>query len=145
MPSDGSSRQTLCAEGIGFARHAAVSCGADDRQGLEQLCRDLTRPALANKRLQTKTAGQVVLRLQAPWHDASGDVAGIHAAPGPRLHLVRFGVRITSPCAVSGLPLCEPWRAGTRRESAHAGSSARAHSLKVVSYEALRFEKYFLR
>jgi len=32
-------------------------CGADDRQALEQLCRYLTRPALANERVQTSAAG----------------------------------------------------------------------------------------
>jgi hypothetical protein len=30
-----------------------VRCGADDRQALEQLCRYITRPALANRRVQT--------------------------------------------------------------------------------------------
>jgi len=28
-------------------------CGADDRQALELLCRYITRPALANERVQT--------------------------------------------------------------------------------------------
>ena len=28
-----------------------------------------TRPALANERVQTNTAGQVVLRLKTAWHD----------------------------------------------------------------------------
>jgi hypothetical protein len=28
----------------GFSLHAAVRCGADDRQALEQLCRYITRP-----------------------------------------------------------------------------------------------------
>ena len=36
-------------------------CGADDRQALEQLCHYIARPALANERVQTNAAGQVVL------------------------------------------------------------------------------------
>jgi len=35
----------------GFSLHAAVRCGADDRQALEQLCSYISRPALANERL----------------------------------------------------------------------------------------------
>ena len=40
----------LCVEIDGFSLHALVRCGADDRQALEQLCRYITRPALANLR-----------------------------------------------------------------------------------------------
>jgi hypothetical protein len=44
--------------------HAAVRCDADERQRLEQLCRYVTRPALANERVQINSAGQVVLKLR---------------------------------------------------------------------------------
>jgi hypothetical protein len=48
-------------EAAGSAQHnqgsrlkaPSVRCGADDRQALEQLCRYITRPALANRRVQT--------------------------------------------------------------------------------------------
>ena len=55
----------------GLTLHAAVRCAADDRQALEQLCRYITRPALANERVQTNTAGQVVLKLKTPWRDGT--------------------------------------------------------------------------
>jgi hypothetical protein len=57
-------KQSLCADIDGFSRHAAVRCGADDRQALEQLCRYITRLALANDRVQTNAARQVVLKLK---------------------------------------------------------------------------------
>ena len=57
MPRDADFKQTLCADIDGFSMHAAVHCGADDRQALEQLCRYITRPALANERVQTNAAG----------------------------------------------------------------------------------------
>jgi hypothetical protein len=38
-PRDADFNQTLCADVDGFSLHAAVRCGADDRQALEQLCR----------------------------------------------------------------------------------------------------------
>ena len=55
----------------GTVQHAAVRCGADDQQALEQLCRCITRPAVANERVQTNAAGQVVLRLKTPWRDGT--------------------------------------------------------------------------
>jgi hypothetical protein len=50
----------------GLSLHAAVRCGADDRQALEHRCRYITRSALANERVQTNAAGQVVLKLKTP-------------------------------------------------------------------------------
>ena len=44
---------------------------ADDRQALGQLCRYITRPALATERVQTNAAGQVVLKLKTPWRDGT--------------------------------------------------------------------------
>ncbi len=40
-------KQTLCADIDGLSLHPAVLCDADDLQALEQLCRYITRPALA--------------------------------------------------------------------------------------------------
>ena len=66
LPRETDFNQTLCADMRGFSLHAAVRCGADDRQALEQLCRYITRPALANERVQCNAAGQVVLKLKTP-------------------------------------------------------------------------------
>jgi hypothetical protein len=40
-------KQTLRADSDGFSLHAALRCGADGRQSLKQLCRNITPPALA--------------------------------------------------------------------------------------------------
>ena len=61
-----------------------MSCAARDRQALETVCRYVTRPVLANVRVQCMAAGRVALKLKAPWRDgtthATGDVAaGVHA------------------------------------------------------------------
>ncbi len=71
LPREKDFKQLLCADNDGFSLHAAVRCGADDRQALEQLCRYITRPALANERVQTNATGQVVLKLKTPWHDGT--------------------------------------------------------------------------
>ncbi len=99
MPRQTEFKQTLCADIDGFSLHAAVRCGADDRQALEQLCRYITRPALANERVQTNAAGQVVLRLKTPWRDGTTHLVMsplefmqrlAALVPRPRLHLIRF-------------------------------------------------------
>ena len=79
--------------------HAAVRCAADDRQALVQLCRYITRPALANERVQTSAAGQVVLKLKTAWRDGTTHLVMsplelmlrlAALVPRPRLHLIRF-------------------------------------------------------
>ena len=64
MPRQTDFKQTLCADIDGFSLHAAVRCNADDRQALGQLCRCITCPALANERVQTRAARQVLLKLK---------------------------------------------------------------------------------
>jgi hypothetical protein len=99
MPRNADFKQNLCADISGFSLHAAVRCGADERQALEQLCRYITRPALANERVQTNAAGQVVLKLKTPWRDGTTHLVMsplefmqrlAALVPRPRLHLIRF-------------------------------------------------------
>jgi hypothetical protein len=76
-----------------------VRCAADDCDALEQLCRTITRPALANERVQTNAAGQVVLKLKTAWRDGTTHLVMsplefmqrvVALVPRPRLHLIRF-------------------------------------------------------
>ncbi len=99
MSRDTDFKKTLCADIDGFSLHAAVRCDADDRHGLEQLCRYITRPALANERVQTNAAGQVVLKLKTAWRDGTTHLVMsplefmqrlAALVPRPRLHLIRF-------------------------------------------------------
>ena len=72
---------------------------ADQRKELEQLCRYITRPAIANERLQRNRAGQVVLQLKSPYKDGTTHIVMeplefmerlAALVPRPRLHLIRF-------------------------------------------------------
>lgn len=99
MPRDMDIKQNLYADNNGFNLHAAVRCASDDRLGLEQLCRYITRPALANERVQINAAGQVVVKLKTAWRDGTthlvmsplGFMQCLAAlVPRPRLHLIRF-------------------------------------------------------
>jgi hypothetical protein len=76
-----------------------VRCEADDRQGLERLCRYITRPALAYDRVQGNAAGRVVLKLKTRWRDGTTHLVMsplefmqrlAALVPRPRLHLIRF-------------------------------------------------------
>jgi hypothetical protein len=53
---------------------------ADQRLELEQLCRYITRPAIANKRLKRNRGGQVVVQLKSPYKD--GTTPYRHGAAG---------------------------------------------------------------
>jgi hypothetical protein len=55
----------------GFSLHAALRWRADQRKELEQLCRYISRPAIANERLKRNRAGQVVLQLKSPYKDGT--------------------------------------------------------------------------
>ena len=110
----------LCADiDGGFSLHAAVRCMADDRKGLEQLCRYITRPALANERVQTNAAGQVLLKFKTPCRDGTTHllmsplefIQRLAAlVPRSRLHLIRRHERRPRT------PSCGHWwcRRGTR-------------------------------
>ena len=56
--TDKPSMSVLCSAAHGFGMHA-VRCGAEQRRGLELLCRFITRPAIADERLRRDGARQV--------------------------------------------------------------------------------------
>ena len=97
--ANGEASRALCANAHGFSLHAGVRCAADDRNGLEQRCRYITHPAIANERLAINRAGQIVLKLKTAWRDGTSHhvmapmefmqrLAAL--VPRPRLHLIRF-------------------------------------------------------
>jgi len=88
-----------CVSAQGFSLHADTSCTSHQRQKLEQLCRDITRPALGHKRLRRTPASEVVLQLKTPYRDGTTHLVMspleflqplAALVPRPRLHLIRF-------------------------------------------------------
>ena len=76
-----------------------IQCGPHQRQKLERLCRDITRPALSHTRLRRTPAGEVVLQLKTPYRDGTTPLAMTPLeflqrvaalVPRPRLPLIRF-------------------------------------------------------
>jgi hypothetical protein len=55
----------------GFDLHANVAVPAADRARLEQLCRYLLRPAVAQDRLRLLADGRIVLTLKSAWTDGT--------------------------------------------------------------------------
>ena len=83
----------------GFSLHAGVSARADQRQKLERLCRYISRPAIAEKRLSLTPNGNVRYQLKTPYRDGTTHVifepldfiARLAAlVPKPRVNLTRF-------------------------------------------------------
>jgi hypothetical protein len=89
----------LLAQVAGFSLHAATVREAWQRSRLERLCRYITRPPIATKRLSVDGLGRVVYRYKQPCRDGSTHVvlesldfiARLAAlVPRPRLNLTRF-------------------------------------------------------
>jgi hypothetical protein len=89
----------LLARVAGFSLHAATVCEAWQRSRLERLCRYITRPPIATKRLSVDTHGRVVYQYKQPFRDGSTHVvfepldfiARLAAlVPRPHLNLTRF-------------------------------------------------------
>ena len=90
------------AEVRGVNLHARQCVDGRDRRQLERLCRYITRPPLAQDRLELRPDGKLELTLKNVWKDGTRAILLpprdliirlIAAIPPPRFHLVRyFGV-----------------------------------------------------
>ena len=80
----------LVSKQAGFSLHAGIACKSNQRKKLERLCRCITRPAIAERRLSLANNGNVVVALKTPYDDGTTHVVrrrpaqpnGIHGAPG---------------------------------------------------------------
>ncbi len=89
----------LCAQVSGFSLHAAVYCKPWERGKLEMLCRYITRPAVAEERLELQPSGDIILQLKTPYSDGTSHLifSGLEFVeklaaliPPARIHLTRF-------------------------------------------------------
>jgi hypothetical protein len=58
-------------ETAGFSLHAGVATKANERAKLERLCRYITRPPVATKRLLRTRNGRVRYELKTPWRNGT--------------------------------------------------------------------------
>ncbi len=83
----------------GFSLHAGVAAQVWERQKLEHLCRYITRPAVAERRISLTSTGNIRYQLKTPYSDGTTHVifepmdfiAKLAALiPRPRVNLTRF-------------------------------------------------------
>ena len=88
-----------CAMVSGFSVHAGVGIRAEDRKGLERLCKYASRPPVATERLEQLPDGRLSYRLKTPWRNGTTHVIFepqelmerlAVLVPAPRLNLTRF-------------------------------------------------------
>jgi hypothetical protein len=89
-------RKSLCDSADGFSLHAARTVRADDRNGLEALCRYGLRAPFSNERLSIDPDGRVRLRLLRPWPKPDGRTDIVLE---PLAFLRRLAVLIPQPYA----------------------------------------------
>ncbi len=83
----------------GFDLHASITVGADDRAGVERLCRYVLRPPVAQERLALTPDGLVLVTLKSEWHDGTSHLLFTPVelleklaalTPRPRVNLVLY-------------------------------------------------------
>jgi hypothetical protein len=89
----------LCAYKDGYSLHGNVQIEAWDREGLEQICRYVARPAIALSRLSKQENGKIVYKLKKAYSDGTTHLrfSGeefveklIALIPSPRMNLTRY-------------------------------------------------------
>src|SRR5207247_9794338 len=83
----------------GFDLHANITVAADDRAGVERLCRYVLRPPVAQARLSLTPDGLVLVTLKTEWHDGTTHLLFTPVelleklaalTPRPRINLVLY-------------------------------------------------------
>ena len=64
----------LVSQQAGFTLHAGIACKSHQRKKLERLCRYITRPAIAERRLSLASNGNVVIALKTLYDDGTTHV-----------------------------------------------------------------------
>jgi hypothetical protein len=97
--NDHTSTKGLVAKNSGFSLHAGVATKAHERDRLEKVCRYIARPAVAEERLSTNDAGDVIYRFKKPWDDGTTALKLtpmelmerlVALVPRPKVHLTRY-------------------------------------------------------
>jgi hypothetical protein len=98
----------------GFSLHAGVTVAAEDRAGLERLCRYGLRPSFALERLSLLEDGRVRYRLKRPWPRPGGITERVmdpvdflarltSLIPTPRANMCRYHVVFAPASPLRGL------------------------------------------
>ena len=117
MPEDDGQRvrrSRRCAAVDGFSIHANTQVAANNRVGLEHLCRYGMRPPFSHERLSITCDGKVLLALRKPW-PTEGGVSALCFEPVQFLRRLTplipppycYGAFLMTPSAASSRTLCD--------------------------------------
>ena len=136
----------------GFDLHANVWVPANDRAGVERLCRYVLRPPFAQERLRLRGDGRVALELKRAWHDGTRELvfepleflerlAAMTPRPETNL-LICHGVlasraRWRARVVVYGRPVPEPTASTAPRAAGPDGTGVKTASPRAWSWAAL--------
>jgi hypothetical protein len=73
-PADAVREGPLCYASRGFSLHAATRIPAGDKDGLERLCRYISRPPLAAGSLTQVSEDLLSFKLKTPWADGTSSI-----------------------------------------------------------------------
>ncbi len=130
-----------CVNAQGFSLHAETRLAIKQRHKLEQLCRYITRPAIANERLSVNPTGQVVLTLKTPYHDGTTQLVmeplEFMQRLAPPLFPVRVYISSGSMACLHPTPSCVPplSQAPPPRQRGHARSGRDTSALSLGAYQ----------
>jgi hypothetical protein len=110
---------------------------AEQREKLERLARYVSRPAVAEERLDLTAQGQVRYRLKTPYRDGTTHMV---LEPPPRVHLTRFHGVFAAHAALRGA--ITPARRGAGAH-ALAGVPGRPTSKHIRMNWARRLKRVF--
>lgn len=82
----------LVTKQAGFSLHDGIACKSYQRKKLERLCRYITRPAIAARRLSLANNGNVVIALKTPYEDGT-----THVVLSPMEFIGRLAVLVPRP------------------------------------------------
>jgi hypothetical protein len=134
-----------CANEQGFSLHAEVRGAMNQRDKLEQLCRYITRPAIAHERISINQNGDVVLRLKTPYKDGTTHVVMsalefmqrlAALVPRPRLNLIRFH-GVLAPNAKLRSSIIPGAQQNLNNRPDHSGDGARGSHASRMSWAQL--------
>ncbi len=147
----------------GFDLHANVWVSANDRAGVERLCRYVLRPPFAQEHLRLRSDGRVALDLKTAWHDGTRELVFepleflerlaamtprpetnlliCHGVLAPRAHWrargVVYGRRVPEPTASTAPLAAGPGGTGVKTASPRAWTWAalmhRAFAIDVLA------------
>ena len=128
------SSRPLQARCNGFDLHGAVAVAGEDRDRLEQLCRYLLRPPIAQERLALRPDGRILVTLKVRWRDGTTHLCFepitllerlATLTPRPRINVVLYH-GVLAPRAKWRGAVVALWARGHDRDAGRRGTDSRS-------------------